>query len=351
MTVEVFDRHSLHKWKDCFNRLPEAARDVFNSPEYLINAEACGFGKSQCLTLVVDNSLYYLPFLIVAIDDPSFIDFKDYQDMQGVYGYNGIAALNPTVECDKVFNALLEEFAMENNVITAFFRCNPVLNNHLYFDPEFVYPQQKNIILDLKQPDIFNLSYEYSTRKNIRKAEREGIYVRYFKGNELPGEGLADFIRIYYSTMERNAASSFYYFDRNYLEFFCKTFYENAVFFFAYKDDTPVSAELILLNTYVGYSYLGGTLQEYYPFRPNDILKHHIIDFLSGTGRNYYCLGGGPEGVFRFKKTFAKDGVKDFYIFKKIFLPEAYEKINKKWESLYPEKIQKYGSYFQKYRF
>lgn len=351
MTIEILEITDINRWKYYFNLFPPKQRDIYLSPEYFLQSYDNGFGISTCIILNKDNSLYYFPFLKVSIKDPNFSDFSDYFDIQGPYGYNGMISINPTIENTTIFNEVIHDFALESKAITAFLRCNPVFSNHLYYDPKDVLVQSENVILNLSQEDIYNASYEHSTRKNIKKAKREGLEVKYFQGGDISEDQLNDFINIYYQTMKRNDAESFYYFPNDYFLAFKGILKDSSYFFFAYKDGIPISTELILLNSYVGYSFLGGTLKEYYPYRPNDYLKHHIIMFLKNYGCAYYCLGGGPEGVLRFKKTFAKQGIYDFYTYKKIFLLDIYESIINKWESLYPEKVNKYGSYFQKYRY
>jgi hypothetical protein len=351
MTKEIFYKEDLEKWNDHFDLLPEKDRDVFASPGYLCHAEDNGYGKAVCLFMAEGRSLYYFPFLTVPFNDPRFSDFSKYSDIQGVYGYNGIFTVNPTPDLTAKFNELIGEYAMETKAITAFMRCNPVYGTHLFFDPLCIHHQNENVLLDLTIDDIFNEAYEYSTRKNIRKAEREGLTVSYYRGDTLNDNQLHDFMHIYNSTMDRNQAEQFYYFSEQYFSTLLSDLKKNAYVFFSYKDDHPVSTELILLNSFVGYSFLGGTLHEYYPFRANDYLKHHIINFLKEYGCNYYCLGGGPEGVLRFKKSFATNGSRDFLVYKRVFDKPIYDAINNRWAELNPGKIAKYGAYFQRYRF
>jgi len=98
---------------------------------------------------------------------------------------------------------------------------------------------------------------------------------------------------------------------------------------------------------------LGGTLSKYFEFRPNDILKHEIINVLKQRQYNYFCLGGGSsvdDGIFNYKKKFAKNGIFDFYIGKIIHNQQIYDKVVKQWEEKYPEKKEKYKNYLLKYR-
>jgi hypothetical protein len=82
----------------------------------------------------------------------------------------------------------------------------------------------------------------------------------------------------------------------------------------------------MLLGT--GSSFLGGTLESVCSLRPNHLLKYEIIRSLRDQGLTHYVLGGGPtprDGVFRFKRSFARRGVVDFKVGEQVHDPIAYE--------------------------
>ena len=119
------------------------------------------------------------------------------------------------------------------------------------------------------------------------------------------------------------------------------------------KDEVPISCELVLHNGNIAYSYLGGTLSEYFSFRPNDILKHKLILKLKEIGLRYYCIGGGiksGDGIYRYKRSFAKLGEYDFYIGKKIHNEKIYQEVCQAWENKYPDKQEDYKNFLLKYR-
>ena len=99
------------------------------------------------------------------------------------------------------------------------------------------------------------------------------------------------------------------------------------------------------------YSFLGGTLSDFYKFRPNEILKHNLILFLKKNGLKKYCLGGGHkinDGIYKYKKKFSKDTDSyNFYIIKHIHDNIVYEKLCNEWQSLNKD-IN--SDYFLKYR-
>jgi lipid II:glycine glycyltransferase (peptidoglycan interpeptide bridge formation enzyme) len=195
--------------------------------------------------------------------------------------------------------------------------------------------------------------YERAARKNVNKAIRSGLRVKYFSGSEIISSYTQKFIDIYVITMTRNSVGDFYYFNKEFFQGIARKLSKNSLYFFTFKDEIVISCELVLLSKKIGYSFLGGTLSKYFEFRPNDILKHEIINVLKKRNYNYFCLGGGScinDGIFNYKKKFAKNGIFDFYIGRKIHNQKIYDKIVKQWEEKYPEKKKKYKNYLLKYR-
>ncbi|NLI02598.1 MAG: GNAT family N-acetyltransferase, partial [Candidatus Fermentibacter daniensis] len=65
------------------------------------------------------------------------------------------------------------------------------------------------------------------------------------------------------------------------------------------------------------YSFLGGTREEFFELRPNNLLKHRIVLWARDAGYESFLLGGGPggeDGIFDYKKSFAPEGILDFHL-------------------------------------
>jgi len=70
-------------------------------------------------------------------------------------------------------------------------------------------------------------------------------------------------------------------------------------------------------------------------------------------GIKKFCLGGGTspaDGIFKYKQTFAKAGIVDFYIGKKIHNRPVYDRLCEQWATTFPDQAEKYSQYFLKYR-
>ena len=140
---------------------------------------------------------------------------------------------------------------------------------------------------------------------------------------------MEDFLRIYYSTMNRADAESEYYFSTEFYNNLNKM-RDNLMYFYTVYKGKIISTELVVYGSENCYSYLGGTDREYFNTRPNDFLKFEIIKWAKRKGLRNFVLGGGygaDDGIFQYKQYLAPHGVVDFYIGRKIFDKFSYDKL------------------------
>jgi hypothetical protein len=349
---EILDISESPKWNDYLQRIQIKYQDVYFTPEYYHLFENLGDGDAKCFIFKRKNEIAIYPFLINSVNKLGYILDKDYFDIQGVYGYNGIlySSFNPEF-IQSFFNAL-ESFCFQQNIIAEFLRIGPLSDSKLHlrnnFSEEF---SQKNVIVNLLIDDIWKESYEYSTRKNINKAISHNLEFFRFTGEEIKSDYLEEFKRLYIMTMERNGAENYYFFNNEYFNNLHLYLGKKAIFYFAGFEKKLISCEVVLTNTFNSYSFLGGTDSAYFYLRPNDFLKHYIINDLKNNRGVSFCLGGGTEGIFRFKRSFCKRGVVDFSIGKKIHNASIYNEVVKQWEVKYPEKVESYKNKLLKYRY
>ncbi len=342
------------QWGDAFKCLPANLQDIYFSPSYYKVYEQVYGSQAQCIVFENENDIALYPFLISPLRGLSYIDIDhEYFDIQGAYGYNGVVSTSNDADFTSGISRAIIEYCQEKGIIAEFTRFNPVYDNHKLAPYLDVVNVNHNVLVDLIERDIWQNSYEHSTRKNIKKAERLGLSTTVIAGSDVTSEQLDSFIDIYEKTMARNSADDFYNFPRNYFESMLRFNGENTIIIFTIKDEIPIACELVLYGGSVGYSFLGGTLAEYYDCRPNDILKHAIIEHLKAVGCTFFCLGGGTtdgDGIFRYKRSFSKNGVVDFFIGKKIHNELIYNQIVNAWSERFPEKCEKYGSQLLRYR-
>jgi len=341
-------------WDKTYHSLPLSLQDVYYTSEYYSIYEKTSGSKAVCFVFNDEKSIFLYPFLLSEIDR-KFTDLEEkYYDIEGAYGYNGPLVYNGNSNFVEKANRLFCEVCERNNIVAEFTRFNPVLKNHTFTNYMKIIHANNNIVLDLNISDIWKDAYEHSTRKNINKAERFGLKNYYVTGQNISEEEIIFFLDIYYNTMKRNNAQEQYYFSETYFKNIKNSIPNNTLFFFTVYENKIISCELVLTGSKIGYSFLGGTLPDYFSMRANDTLKNKIITTLKELGFNYFCLGGGTtldDGIYKYKKCFAKNGSVDFFIGKKIHNQTIYDKVIGKWQLLYPVKEEIYKHYLLKYKY
>lgn len=246
-----------------------------------------------------------------------------YFDFATPYGYGGWL-LEGEGDTAPLF-AAYEEWCISHGIVSEFVRFQLTSNSRERY-PGQVIQRTNNVVraLDCSMDQMW-MDFEHKVRKNLKKAESAGLEICV----DLQGTCLQEFLRIYYSTMDRNDAKDSYYFNE---EFFRQIgqMQGNFAYFHVLLHGMVISTELVLLGSDTMYSYLGGTDAEYFAYRPNDFLKYEIIGWGLEHGYKNFVLGGGygkDDGIFRYKKSFAPHGIIPFYTGQKVFDFEIYQKL------------------------
>lgn len=281
---------------------------------------------------------------------PWAIEGVQYYDVTTPYGYGGpiVAEGNYSSELGKNYYKQWLTYCTNNRIIAEFVRFhlfdNIELRNLFHGD---IFRISENVVLLLnKSMDEIWMAFEHKVRKNVKKALNSNLVVTI----DPSGEQLDRFLNIYYSTMKRNNAQKYYYFESDYFKNIIDNLYGQFMFFHVWYKETLISTELVLCSSRYVYSFLGGTLEEYYPMRPNDLLKYEIIKWSKQTGHIAFILGGGYggtiDGIYRYKKAFAPGDDVPFFVGHYIHNQNIYDKlVNKRNKNCYLNE-----NYFPLYR-
>ncbi|MBO0592805.1 NeuD/PglB/VioB family sugar acetyltransferase [Cellulophaga sp. E16_2] len=253
-----------------------------------------------------------------------------YYDASSFYGYSGPLFNEEITASDiDIFWHLVDDWYKNNKVITEFLRFNLEGNYKQYSGnliPTLNNVKGKILTDETQQWDGFIPK----VRNNYRKAIANGLHSKIYHG-QIEESTIETFYDIYISTMDRNNADSTYYFSLSYFKNLILSNPSSTAIILIFKDETPISSELILLNRDTMYSFLGGTLQSHFDFRPNDFLKMEAIKWGRENGYANYILGGGranEDSLYKYKKTFfPKNEDAIYYTGRKILNEVVYEKL------------------------
>ena len=243
------------------------------------------------------------------------------------------------------FPAWFSAYCRDHGIVTEFAHLHPWHWRPHLLHTDLVSLDREIVYVDLTWPTdrLWDESYIYACRKNINRARREGV--RIFQATT--ADHIREFSRIYTHTMARNDASGQYYFSPEYFEAFFETMPENACFMLAEHRDRVIAGTLYLHDNTDVYSYLGGADQEFQQIRPTNAVVHETIQWAQGAGKQRLILGGGyrpDDGIFRFKSSFSPLRAR-FHVYRRIHLPEQYERLCKAWSSYYQNEPAE-GGYF-----
>jgi len=324
--LNIIDEKHIDNYKHIFKSF--RFHNPFNSIELIKPADE-DENTLICFILAKDNTpIVLMPIYLRKLDQNSIN--KDLFDVSSPYGYSG-PMFNPNIDNQDLrkFWLELDSWYSDNNVVTEFIRFNLNYNYRCYtglLDPTLI-----NVVGNLKPIEDIWHNFKRKVRNNVRRAEKSELRFEIHYGN-LNKEMLKKFYDIYIPTMERNKADDKYFFSISYFEQFELLVSNNpkeCAIAFVYKDDLPISSELLLISDEAIYSYLGGTNATYFSMRPNDYLKYNVMKWGYELGKKYYILGGGREnndGLFNYKKAFFPiDQNVIYYTGRKIVNKELYK--------------------------
>jgi hypothetical protein len=244
-------------------------------------------------------------------------------DIVTPYGYGG-AFRTGEADADAFWGAF-DAWAAEYGVVSELVRLS------LFRERLLPYPGRReqrlvNVVRALGSDPW--MEFEHKVRKNVNKARRSGVRVEI----DETGARLDDFLRVYEGTLKRRDADERYRFPRDFFERIRDRLAGHFVFAHALEGNRVVSSELVLLSATTAYSFLGGTDEAEYAVRPNDLLKVERFRWADAAGKRRFVLGGGYEdddGIFRYKRSFAPQGLVPFEIGMRVLDQDAYDVLTK----------------------
>ncbi len=311
------------RWLGIFHRLPE--RPPFAHPAYL-ELFAGAEESAVCATYERGDAVILYPFIVRPLTVLPWTEEASGCDLTSPYGYGGAFAAGASVHDARLFWEEVDRYAREAEAVCSFVRLLPFPDQIAGFPGEVVF-RQPNVVRRLggDEPTVL-ASYAHKGRKNVKRARSHGLQVEC----DPTGRRLDEFLAVYDSTMTRTAASGFFSFGRPFFEQLIQRMPSLHTFFHVLHGSEVVATELILHSSTTLFSFLGGTREDAFPMRPNDLLKHEIILWGGGNGYRTFLLGGGltaGDGIFRYKRSFAPRGEVRFCTGHWIHDRERYEEL------------------------
>lgn len=260
--------------------------------------------------------------------DPRFqgkIKEGQYFDFSTPYGYGGwIIEGEDTESLFSAYSAWLEK----NGIISEFVRFHPMVKNHEASRSFYEIIQLGEVVhMDLSSPELIWNNIISKNRNMIRKAIKNNVAIYNGRFPEI----FEKFRAIYNRTMDKDDAEKYYYFESEFYKSILEDLPQNAQVFWAEKEGQVIAAS-IMLGTNGRMSYhLSGSLREFSSFAPTNLLLYKAALWGYANGYRTLYMGGGvgsgEDSLFKFKRAFFKGDLNHFFIGKRIYNTEKYDKL------------------------
>ena len=324
LVLDVSQPSDYRTWLEIWKSWPH--RDIFAHPDY-VRQFSQNDELAKCAYYQSAHGIILYPFIHRII--PSLLNVSGiWTDIVSPYGYGGCFAwkVSDPVKLGRDFYGEFDTWANRECVVSEFVRLSLFSQDRLEF-PDRVRKRSLNVVrsLDIDEQEIWR-DYEAKVRKNVMKAVRNNVHITVDES----GGTVEEFHRVYDETMLRRDAKSDYRFSLDFFVRFNQLLDGHFVYFNAVRDSQVISTELVLVSSQSVYSFLGGTVSASFDVRPNDLLKHEVILWAKSRGKRHFVLGGGyqsEDGIFRYKKAFAPNGLVPFETGERIINTKTYESL------------------------
>ena len=308
--------------------------DIYFEANYGKLYEKIENGTNEVFEFSCDHGKIYHMFIKRQID--TSVDDTTWYDLVTPYGYGGPIILqckeNEESLLVEEFNRAFKEYCKDNNIVSEFIRFHPIYDNAKSFVSMYEISYIRNTVATnlTDYEDPFQSEFSKSCRKNVRRALRDGIS---YKVTESPKD-VSNFKEIYYSTMDRNDASDFYYFDDDYFDKCLDLLSDNIIIVEAIYEGKTIAMGFYFTYKKNIHIHLSGTLSEYLDLSPAYVLRYAVTMWGKENGYELIHHGGGrsnsaDDSLYKFKKQFGKNTDFRFHIGKKIWNNDIYNKLCK----------------------
>ena len=327
MSLEIIEINEVEKWDNIVKSFKDY--DV-----YYLNGYVSAFklhGDGEPLLIYFNNNITRAINVVIKRDISQCEEFKNiisentYFDFSTPYGYGGFIVEGSDIE---QINNEYSEYCIKNNIICEVVRYHPVLCNS--YNTNKIY-DVKNIGTTVTiDTSNYNEIWNNITSKNrnmIRKAKKNNIKIYWGRDDYL----IDEFMQIYNSTMDKDNAKLYYYFERDFYKSILNDLKYNAQFFYAKLDNEIISMSIILFANNKVHYHLSGSKRDFQHLAPTNLLLYEVACWSCMNGYKSLHLGGGlgakEDSLYKFKKSFYKGDDTRFDIGKKIYNVDLYNEL------------------------
>lgn len=338
MVYSILDLKGTGRWQDRLAELSSNKRDIYFTPEYYSLYQNYGDGEARCFVFEHEGEVVLYPFLINPITPLGYKLDKEYYDIQGAYGYNGIITSSEDAGFIAAFWKAFDAYCQDNDIVAEFTRFHPLLNNQRLASLKMkTFFSRHTVALDLTDDDIWMHQISSKNRNMIRKAEKEGVTI-------VESDDYETFRRLYDGTMTDLHAEDFYFFPKSYYDEYKQTFQGESMLCLAMLDGKAIAGSMFMFSDDYAHYHLSARDREYSRYAANNLILWYAIQKAKERGCKWFHFGGGTTGndddsLLKFKKEFSKT-LCEFWIGKRVHNQAVYDQIVEQWKTNHPESYE-----------
>ncbi|MGE6369848.1 GNAT family N-acetyltransferase [Planococcus kocurii] len=290
--------------------------------------------KGECQEFVFEHTLGKIQHLFIKCEIPQKLTGQVFYDLVTPYGYGGpriVSGENSNkVALVSAFEEEFGKYCANHHIVSESVRFHPVIKNHVDFEScyELNFRRQtiQTRLAGIDDPIL--TEYSASCRRDIRHGLKAGVTYRII---EHP-ENLEDFKKLYYSTMQRNAAKMIYYFNDEYFQQCLDRLSDYLVVVEVTYGEQIIGMSLNFVGDSFIHVHLTGTCQKFHQLAPAYILQYALALWGKEQGKELIHHGGGrtkevDDKLYLFKKKFGRRSELTYFIGRKIWNRAVYEQL------------------------
>jgi hypothetical protein len=316
---KILHKEDAAEWNSLLDRA--GCCDLFFQPEYVELNEIIIGGQAECFVYADGGTLVIYPYLRRPIEGTAW------SDISSAYGYGGFVS-RPHDANLAPFHEAFCDYCRREGIVSEFIRFHPAFANHSNgagsrLEVRF---HQPVVAVDYgRAAGGFQAAVKKEVWKKLRRAEQSGVQVI----ADSSGAYTNEFIRLYEETMARRGADAFYYFDHAFFRRLHELLAQRSLLFAALLGGRMIGGLLVLHSDRAGYNFLSCSDYAHNALGTNERLQFAALEWAEQRRLETYLLGGGRGGedsLFQFKAKFSPQR-KEFFIGKRIHLPDVYEEL------------------------
>ncbi|HEY1598593.1 MAG TPA: hypothetical protein VGG64_03270 [Pirellulales bacterium] len=309
--------------------LATVRHDFYHLPSYSRLMAPFDGGHAEAVLVREQDHFFFLPYIVRPLSKIGWVGDAGATlfDIVSPYGYPGPIQAGPEAFQRHAVSAW-HKVMSERGCVSGFIRMHPLLNiaNSAFISNGELIERGRTVSIDLQasDEDLWRQTRE-NHRRDIVKQRRAGMTA----SMENDAESLQIFATIYYETMARVGAASYYMFPAEYFRGLQDALGDKISVCIVRNAEGQVLAGGIFTEcTGIVQYHLGGTFNSALGSRPSKLMFDYVRTWAKQRGNTVLHLGGGfgakEDSVFEFKAGFSPRR-HAYFTWQLLFQPEAYD--------------------------